>query len=165
MSKKSKRKKGRRTSRKNQVKSSNSKKIRILMLVAVLIAAGGYFFYYKSNRTQAAYSPAKTPADIEALKGGETRPTLSPVLFVGKVARAYSIAGKNRELLDSIYCYCNCKKTIGHKSLLSCFADKHAVNCDICQDQAFYAVSRFEAGDGIAQVRFAVDKKFWRPLR
>jgi uncharacterized protein YpmB len=161
MSKTSKRKK---TSRKNQVKSSNSKKIRIIMLVAILIAAGGYFFYNKSSRTQ-AYSQAKTPADIEALKGGETRATLSPVLFVGKVASAYSVAGKNRELLDSIYCYCNCKKTIGHKSLLSCFTDKHAVNCDICQDQAFYAASRFQAGNDIAQVRFAVDKKFWRPLR
>jgi hypothetical protein len=165
MSKKSKRKKGKKTSRKKQVKSSNSKRLRIIMFVAILIAAGGYFFYNKNNRTQAAYSPAKTPTDIEALKGGETRPTLSPVLFVGKVAKAYNVARKNSELLDSIYCYCNCKKTIGHKSLLSCFADKHAVNCDICQDQAFYAASRFQGGDDIAQVRFAVDKKFWRPLR
>ena len=162
MSKKSKKK---RSPRKKQVKSSNSKKLRIIMLVAILVAVGGYFFYNKTNRTQAAYSPAKTPADIEALKGGETRATLSPVLFVGNVARAYSVARENRELLDSIYCYCNCKKTIGHKSLLSCFTDKHAVNCDICQDQAFYAASRLEAGDDIAQVRFAVDKKFWRPLR
>jgi hypothetical protein len=162
MSKKSKKK---RSPRKKPVKSSNSKKLRIIMLVAVLVAVGGYFFYNKTNRTQAAYNPAKTPADIEALKGGETRATLSPVLFVGKVARAYSVARENRELLDSIYCYCNCKKTIGHKSLLSCFTDKHAVNCDICQDQAFYAASRFQGGDDIAQVRFAVDKKFWRPLR
>ena len=165
MSKKSKRKTRKKTSRKKQVKSSNSKKLRIIMLVAILVAAGGYFFYNKTNRTQAAYRPAKTPADIEALKGGETRATLSPVSFVGKVARAYNVAGRNRDLLDSIYCYCNCKKTIGHKSLLSCFADKHAVDCDICQDQAFYAASRFEAGDDIAQVRFAVDKKFWRPQR
>ena len=162
MSKKSKRKK---TSRKKQVKSSNSKKLRIIMFVAILIAVGGYFFYNKSNRTQAAYSPAKTPKDIEALKGGEIRATLSPALFVGKVAKAYNLAKQNRELLDSIYCYCNCKKTIGHKSLLSCFTDKHAVDCDICQDQAFYAASRFQGGDDIAQVRYAVDKKFWRPLR
>jgi hypothetical protein len=162
MSKKSKRKK---TSRKKQVKSSNSKKLRIIILAAVLIAAGGYFFYNKSNRTQAAYNPGKTPTDIEALKGGETRPTLSPVLFVGKTARAYKVARENRELLDSMYCYCNCKKTISHKSLLSCFTDKHAVDCQICQDQAFYAASRFQGGDDIAQVRFAVDKKFWKPLK
>ena len=75
------------------------------------------------------------------------------------------LAKENRELLDSMYCYCNCKETIGHKSLLSCYADNHAVSCGICQDQAFYAASRFQGGDDIAQVRFAVDKKFWKPLR
>jgi hypothetical protein len=32
-------------------------------------------------------------------------------------------------------------------------------------DQAFYADSRFQAGNDIAQVRLAVDKKFWKPLR
>lgn len=162
MSKKSKKKK---PLRKKQVKSSNSKKLRIIMLAVILVAVGSYFFYFKNDQNPYAYRPDKTPVDIKALKGGETRPTLSPVLFVGNVARAYSVAGKNRELLDSIYCYCNCKKTIGHKSLLSCFTDKHAVDCDICQDQAFYAASRFQGGDDIAQVRLAVDKKFWRPLR
>lgn len=135
------------------------------MLVAILVAVGGYLFYNKSNRIQTAKSLNKTPIDIEALKGGETRPTLSPVLFVGNVAKAYNLARKNRELLDSIYCYCNCKKNFGHKSLLSCYVDKHAAGCKICMDQAFYADSRFKEGMDIAQVRFAVDKKFWRPLR
>ncbi len=135
------------------------------MLVAILVAVGGYLFYNKSNRIQTAKSLNKTPIDIEALKGGETRPTLSPVLFVGNVAKAYNLARENRELLDSIYCYCNCKKNFGHKSLLSCYVDKHAAECKICMDQAFYADSRFKEGMDIAQVRFAVDKKFWRPLR
>ncbi len=160
--KKSKRKK---TSKKRQAKPSTSKRWLILILAAVLVAGGGYFFYFKSDRNQYAYRPAKTPVDIKALKGGETRATLSPALFVGNVARAYNVARENRELLDSIYCYCNCKKNIGHKSLLSCFTDKHAVGCDICQDQAFYAASRFQEGKDIAEVRYAVDKKFWRPLR
>jgi hypothetical protein len=162
MSKKSKRKK---TSRKKQVKPSNSKKLRIIMLVVILVAVGGYLFYNKSNRIQAAKGLNSTPIDIEALKGGETRPTLSPVLFVGSVAKAYNLASQNRELLDSMYCYCNCKKNFGHKSLLSCYVDKHAADCKICMDQAFYADSRFQKGMDIAQVRFAVDKKFWKPLR
>jgi len=162
MSKKSKRKK---TSRKKQVKSSNSKKLRLIMLVAILVAVGGYLFYNKSNRIQAAKGLNKTPIDIEALKGGETRPTLSPVLFVGNVAKAYNLASQNRELLDSMYCYCNCKENFGHKSLLSCYVDKHAADCKICMDQAFYADSRFKEGMDIAQVRVAVDKKFWKPLR
>jgi len=162
MSKKSKRKK---TSRKKQVKSSNSKKLRLIMLAVILVAVGGYLFYNKSNRIQAAKGLNSTPIDIEALKGGETRPTLSPVLFVGNVAKAYNLAGQNRELLDSMYCYCNCKENFGHKSLLSCYVDKHAADCKICMDQAFYADSRFKEGMDIAQVRLAVDKKFWKPLR
>jgi hypothetical protein len=162
MGKKSKRK---RTPRKKQARSSNSKKRVIIILAIILVAAGSYFFYFKDNRNPYAYRSDNTPVDVDALKGGEMRTTLSPVAFVGNVARAYDVARENRELLDSMYCYCNCKKHFGHKSLLTCFVDNHAVNCDICQDQAFYAVSRFEAGDNIAQVRFAVDKKFWRPLR
>ena len=52
-------------------------------------------------------------ATIDALRGGETRPTLSPALFVGKAARTYKIAREKPELIDSIYCYCNCKKNFG----------------------------------------------------
>ena len=162
MGKKSKKKK---KSRKRQVKSSSPKVLRFIVLAAILVAIGSYFFYFKNDRNPYAYRSDNTPVDINALKGRETRPTLSPVLFVGNIARAYDVARKNRELLDSIYCYCNCKKHFGHKSLLSCFVDKHAAECKICIDQAFYADSRFKEGMEIAQVRLAVDKKFWKPLR
>ena len=159
--------KRRKTSNKRQAKAPASKKWPVNTIAAVIAAAavGGFFFFSKSDPIPYANPPAKTSIDPESLKGGETRPTLSPALFVGNVARAYNIAGENRELLDSMYCYCNCKKTIGHKSLLSCYTDKHAVDCKICQDQAFYAVYRYQEGKDIAGVRSAVDKKFWRPLR
>jgi len=157
--------KSKKTSKKRQAMSSASNKRSIIILATILVAVGSYFFYFKGDRNPYAYRPDKAPLDIEALKGGETRSTLSPVSFVGIVARAYNVASENRELLDSIHCYCNCKETIGHKSLLSCFTDKHAVDCKICQDQAFYAESRFKEGNDIAQVRLAVDKKFWKPLR
>lgn len=157
--------KSKKTSKKRQAMSSASNKRPIIILAAILVAVGSYFFYFKGDRNPYAYRPDKAPLDIEALKGGETRSTLSPVSFVGNVARAYNVARENRELLDSIHCYCNCKETIGHKSLLSCFTDKHAVDCKICQDQAFYAESRFKEGNDIVQVRLAVDKKFWKPLR
>ena len=157
--------KSKKTSKKRQAMSSASNKRLIIILASLLVAVGSYFFYFKGDRNPYAYRPDKAPLDIEALKGGETRSTLSPVSFVGNVARAYNVARENRELLDSIHCYCNCKETIGHKSLLSCFTDKHAVDCKICQDQAFYAESRFKEGNDIAQVRLAVDKKFWKPLR
>jgi hypothetical protein len=71
MGKKLKRKK---TSRKRQAKTSTSKKRPIIILLAVLVAVGSYFFYFKGDRNPYAYRPDKTTLDIEALKGGETRP-------------------------------------------------------------------------------------------
>jgi hypothetical protein len=98
--------KPKKTSRKRQAKSSTSKRWHIIIPSVILVAVGSYFFYFKGDRIPYAYRPDKTPVDIEALKGGETRPTLSPVLFVGNVAKAYNVASENRGLLDSIYCYC-----------------------------------------------------------
>lgn len=55
----------------------------------------------------------------------ETRAPLSSSLFVGQTARAYQVASEIPEVLDQLYCYCECDKHMGHKSLLSCFADSH----------------------------------------
>ena len=57
----------------------------------------------------------------------ETRPTLDPALFVGKPATAHRAAREIPDVLDALYCYCGCDKHAGHKSLLSCYTDGHAV--------------------------------------
>ncbi len=161
----SKKSKSKKASRKRHAKSLQSKKsLPIIIAVVIVIFIGGYF-YNQHTRDYPISIKDVSAANIVALRGGEKRPTLSPALFIGKTARAYKIARKNPELLDSIYCYCNCKKSFGHKSLLTCFVDKHAVNCDICQDQALYAYSFYQKNNDIAKVRVAVDKRFWRPLR
>ncbi len=165
MSKKSK-KRSRKKSRQKKASSSPPIKhlpIKIMVIIAILI--GGYFFYNNYAREYPTDIKKITPANVDLLRGGETGPTLSPARYVGKTAAAYKIAKDNRELIDSMFCYCNCKKNIGHQSLLSCYVDTHAVNCSICQDQAFYASSRYKKGDDITRVRAAVDKRFWRPLR
>ncbi len=144
--------------------SRSTKSLPIIVAVVTVIIIGGYF-YDKYSRVYPTDIKSITSANIDVLRGGETRSTLSPVLFIGEVARAYKIARENLELLDSIYCYCNCKKSFGHKSLLTCFVDKHAVNCDICQDQALYTHSLYQKDHDISRVRVAVDKRFWRPLR
>ncbi len=62
-----------------------------------------------------------------SVQGGEKRPTLSPSLFTGKTMAAYAIAKKYPEILDQVYCYCYCDDPpFNHKSLLSCFVDRHA---------------------------------------
>lgn len=56
----------------------------------------------------------------------EKRPTLDPARFVGKARVAHEVARESPDLLDQLYCYCECDKSIGHKSLLSCYTDGHA---------------------------------------
>jgi hypothetical protein len=160
-------KKSKGVSRKKAVRPIRSKKVPVAMILAMGIVMGSYFLYNKYNRPTISNIHAEngtSSEDTRALRGGENRATLKPFLFRGRVAKAYSIAQESRELLDSIYCYCHCKRNFGHKSLLTCFVDRHASECDICQDQAIFASSHFQDGFSIRQVREAVDQKFWRPF-
>lgn len=65
----------------------------------------------------------------QSLRRGENRATLDPSIFSDPRAReAYAIAKEIPWVLDSIYCYCHCEESpvFRHKSLLSCYVDKHA---------------------------------------
>jgi hypothetical protein len=184
MSRKKVKKTKKQVSKKNQISQKNNAKILLLSIAVVLIAviAIGYVavrgnntgfvnakdLTYKKNSnietSQVASSSTAENPNIAKLKGGETKPVLSPARFRGNTASAYKIAQENPDLMDSMYCYCYCKKTIGHKSLLSCFTDGHASKCTICQDQAFYAKIMQDKGLDIGQIRKEVDRKFWRPF-
>ncbi|MDH3672958.1 MAG: PCYCGC domain-containing protein [Gammaproteobacteria bacterium] len=45
--------------------------------------------------------------------------------FAGPAGRAYRAAAEIPDVLDHLYCYCECEPAIGHKSLKSCFVDLH----------------------------------------
>lgn len=113
--------------------------------------------------TLASCQTSKTEAiDPATLRGGETRPTLSPAYFGGTVAEAYRIAKEIPEVLDSLYCYCDCKKHFGHKSLLTCYVDTHAAYCDVCLEEALLAYDMHREGADVVTIRKAVDDKFAR---
>ncbi|HBR17440.1 MAG: hypothetical protein A3G39_03490 [Deltaproteobacteria bacterium RIFCSPLOWO2_12_FULL_43_16] len=94
--------------------------------------------------------------------GGENKPLLSPGLFKGKTAYTYQIANEIPEVLDNIYCYCHCQKHSGHKSLLSCYTDKHAAFCDVCQNEAIMAYELYKQGKDIPTIKKMVDEEFER---
>ena len=98
--------------------------------------------------------------DPASLRGGETRETLSAEYFTGKEAKAYAIAKEIPSILDSLYCYCDCKKHFDHKSLLTCYVDLHAKYCDVCMDEAFMAYDLHKQGYDAPAIRKAVDEKF-----
>lgn len=69
----------------------------------------------------------KTQKQDNSLRMGEYRNTLDPMKFNDPFIReAYAAAKKIPWIIDSIYCYCYCKESFGHKSLLSCYVDDHA---------------------------------------
>ena len=72
------------------------------------------------------YALLPPPGAAQALARRESRPTLDPALFVGKARLAHQVAREIPDTLDRLYCYCECDKHLGHKSLLSCYTDGHA---------------------------------------
>lgn len=124
----------------------------IISLLVVIGFGGGYLF--------SKYSEEEEIADIASLRGGETRPTLSPAYFTGKAAQAYQIAKEIPEILDSLYCYCRCKEDHGHKSLLTCYVDDHAEHCGVCMDEAIIAYDMFKQGKDISSIRRFIDKRY-----
>ena len=101
-----------------------------------------------------------TAANAKDAIGGEKRSTLSPELFKDKTAYTYQIAKEIPEVLDNIYCYCHCQKHAGHKSLLSCYTDKHAAFCDVCQNEAIMAYELYKQGKNIPTIKKTVDEEF-----
>lgn len=112
---------------------------------------------------QGSKEEAPVKKDAASLRGGENRPTLPPENYTGLTAKAYQAAREIPEVLDSLYCYCDCEKHFDHKSLLTCYVDEHAVNCDICQEEALMAYDLHKQGKDIKTIREEVDKTFSNP--
>ncbi|MBI3015438.1 MAG: hypothetical protein HYY65_10340 [Candidatus Tectomicrobia bacterium] len=96
--------------------------ILVLALAVILVAAVGIYYISRPSAGPARTSQA-SPAEYPRR---ETRPTLSPAMFTGEVAATYQVAQEIPEVLDQLYCYCKCRENFGHKSLLTCYVDRHA---------------------------------------
>jgi hypothetical protein len=70
---------------------------------------------------------------------GSLKPTLAPEGFIGVTKEAYQAAREIPETLAQLPCYCHCDKSMGHKSLHSCFEDDHASHCAVCVAEALTA--------------------------
>ncbi len=96
----------------------------------------------------------------EGVRRLEHRSALPASLFVGRVKAAYASAQAIPAVLDQLYCYCHCRENIGHKSLLSCYADTHAAGCDVCIIEAEMAAQMTAQGSCPAEIQKAIDQRF-----
>jgi len=115
-------KKGKHRNRKQKVSARKSKipviwiVFALSVLILVLAVSGKIPFTNSQKKDGKSFH----------VKGGETRPVIDPSMFTGLTRAAYAAARENPEVLDQVYCYCNCSEPpFYHKSLLSCFTGNH----------------------------------------
>ena len=77
-----------------------------------------------------------------------------------RVREAYEAARTHPELFDGVYCACECDKSMGHRSLLSCFESRQAIGCMACREEAELVARLGRDGKSLAEIRLAVDEEF-----
>jgi hypothetical protein len=73
---------------------------------------------------------------------------------------AYAIAARIPDLLDALFCHCDCHDRDGTRSLLECFEDDMATTCGICQGQARMAAELHGQGKSLKDIRTAIDARY-----
>ncbi len=74
---------------------------------------------------------------------------------------AYAAAREIPEILDGIYCHCDCANRHSNlRSLLSCFETDMPMSCGICSGEARTALELHKAGKSLDEIRAAIDKRF-----
>jgi hypothetical protein len=101
-------------------KQKKSGGVLAVAIVGIMVLGVGFlgYRYFTNPGKDGAFTSQRVP-------GGERRATLDPTLFTGSVARAYQVAREIPEVLDKLYCHCQCIENSGHFSNLSCFVDRH----------------------------------------
>ncbi len=153
-----------------------------LLLVVLLVTGLGLaaFIITRQNQTQtsagrlasikepmAAPQPRSSAAAEPVPAYYETAPsltglakTLPPEQFSGKAREAYQAVRMIPQTIAQMPCYCHCDRSIGHKSLHSCFEDGHATSCATCIDEALLAYKLQKSGLTAPQIRERIIAEF-----
>ena len=79
-----------------------------------------------------------------------------------RIAEVYEQAAAIPHVLDGLYCYCDCSKHSGHRSLLTCFHDDHGAGCGVCLSEAALAYQMTQEGKSLKEIRKAIDDLYKR---
>lgn len=77
-----------------------------------------------------------------------------------EVLAAYAAARAYPAIFDGLYCACECRDSMGHRSLLSCFESRQPTGCAGCREQALLVGRLAKEGRSLADVRQAIDHKY-----
>ena len=74
---------------------------------------------------------------------------------------AYAAAREIPEVLDGIYCHCDCADRHSNlRSLLSCYETEMPMSCGVCSGEARTALRLHKKGKSLDEIRAAIDKQF-----
>ena len=119
----------------------------VIMVVVALVGLAGVFL-------------ATRPASGEHPDPRPTPPSvLDAAAFAGyeRIQETYTMAAAIPNVLDGLYCHCDCEHHSGHYSLLDCFTDDHGAGCDICLSEAQLAYRMTREGKSLDEIRAAID--------
>jgi hypothetical protein len=125
----------------------------VVLLMAVAVVALGLATVRGANDHHPTPRAGLTRADVE-----------SPARYAAypRIAEVYEMAAQIPEVLDGLYCYCDCSKHSDHRSLLTCFQDDHGAACDVCLTEAALAYRMTQDGRSLEEIRGAVDALYRR---
>lgn len=119
--------------------------------------------------------PARAMAQrLDALARGGTVPhptprpgitaanVLDPARVPQRYREAYEAARAVPEVLDGIFCHCDCAAHRGMRSLLSCFETEMPTSCGICTGEARLAYRLSRQGKSLGDIRAAIDAAYAR---
>jgi len=136
---------------------------KLLSPVFVLALGLAVFAQSDSNQVPAYHQapPAKTEKLPPIMPQGER---IGPAFQHDYQDHAYELAAKIPKVIYQIPCYCYCDRTVGHKSLHSCYESAHAAHCSACLKELYFAYTETKAGKTPAQIRAAIIKGDWEKI-
>lgn len=131
----------------------------------LLMATLGLTMFAQSDANQVPAfhqaPPAKTEKLAPIMPQGER---IGPAFQHDYQDHAYELAAKIPKVIYQLPCYCYCDRTVGHKSLHSCFESAHAAHCSACLKELYFAYSETKNGKTPAQIRAAIIKGDWEKI-
>ena len=114
---------------------------------------------------QSALSVNPAPSVGTAPSASGLSPTLPASDFPDNpvAQHAYATAAKIEPLLNQLPSECG-KNETGSATLLNCFQDRKASDCNACQKEDYYAYHESRAGDSVHQIRQGILQGAWKSI-
>src|SRR6202167_2094942 len=146
----------------------------VLAAISFIALAGfGVSFVHAQNPSPQSSKPSAVDSsqqrDVPAYHASRPKTplpeTLHPEQFTDvQTQNVYALAAKVKSVLYQQPCYCHCDKEMGHTSLLSCYTDRHASVCALCQKEAVLAYTESQQGKTAAQIRKDIMDGKWKDV-